>query len=216
MPQENKLVSKYIYDLIAEGEHQKLDFKFEISDARKIARTFVAFSNAVGGKLLVGVKDNGRIAGVRSEEEYYMLESAATMYCRPEISFTFQTWKIEGKTVLEIDVPAGNDKPYYAQTYEGKWISYTRVNDQNLLVNGIQIRVWEKNKRGDGVFLEYKEAEEILLKFLDENDNITFNRFCKIAKISHRKAADILVKLICLNIIKIVFTETKSYFTLSA
>ena len=29
----------YIYSLIAEGEHQKQDFKFEISDARKIART---------------------------------------------------------------------------------------------------------------------------------------------------------------------------------
>ena len=29
---------KYLRGLIAEGEHQKLDFKFEINDARKIAR----------------------------------------------------------------------------------------------------------------------------------------------------------------------------------
>ncbi|MCK4854687.1 MAG: ATP-binding protein, partial [Bacteroidales bacterium] len=60
-----------------------LDFKFEISDARKIARTLVAFSNTDGGKLLIGVKDNGKIAGIRSEEEYHMLEAAAELYCRP-------------------------------------------------------------------------------------------------------------------------------------
>ena len=35
----------YIYKLIEEGEHQQQDFKFEISDARKIAKSLSAFSN---------------------------------------------------------------------------------------------------------------------------------------------------------------------------
>ena len=85
----------YIYSLIAEGEHQQQDFKFEISDARKIARTFSAFANTDGGKLLVGVKDNGRIAGIRSEEEMYMVETAAQLYCIPEIKYTMQVHYIE-------------------------------------------------------------------------------------------------------------------------
>ncbi|RLD33003.1 MAG: ATP-binding protein, partial [Bacteroidetes bacterium] len=76
-----KQMGSYIKDLIAEGEHQRLDFKFEISDSKKIARTLAAFANTDGGRLLVGVKDNGVIAGVRSEEEYYMVEAAASMYC---------------------------------------------------------------------------------------------------------------------------------------
>lgn len=76
----------YIYSLIAEGEHQQQDFKFEISDARKIAKTFSAFANTDGGKLLVGVKDNGPYCGVRSVEEMYMIETAAQLYCIPEIS----------------------------------------------------------------------------------------------------------------------------------
>ena len=63
-------VSKYILDLISQGEHQNQDFKFEINDAKKIARTLVAFSNADGGKLFIGIKDNGKITGVSSEEEY--------------------------------------------------------------------------------------------------------------------------------------------------
>lgn len=65
--------SEYIHALISEGEHQKQDFKFEISDARKIAKTLSAFSNTHGGRLLIGVKDNGKIAGVRSDEEKYIL-----------------------------------------------------------------------------------------------------------------------------------------------
>lgn len=58
--------------LIEQGEHQQLDFKFEVSDSKKIARTLSAFANTDGGRLLIGVKDNGAISGVRSEEEYYM------------------------------------------------------------------------------------------------------------------------------------------------
>ena len=72
--------SDYIHRLISEGEHVHQDFKFEISDARKIAKSISAFANTEGGRLLVGVKDNGKIAGVRSEEEIYMIEAAAQRY----------------------------------------------------------------------------------------------------------------------------------------
>ena len=40
---------------IEEGEHQQQDFKFEVSDSRKIARTLSAFANTDGGRLLIGV-----------------------------------------------------------------------------------------------------------------------------------------------------------------
>ena len=66
--------TQYIRQLVSEGEHCHQDFKFEISDARKIARSLSAFANTEGGRLLVGVKDNGKIAGIRSEEEIYMID----------------------------------------------------------------------------------------------------------------------------------------------
>ena len=70
----------YIRELISQGEHEEQDFKFAISDARKIARSVSAFANNRGGRLLVGVKDNGTIAGVRSEEDIFVVEQAARMY----------------------------------------------------------------------------------------------------------------------------------------
>ena len=39
--------------LIEQGEHQQLDFKFEVSDSKKIARTLSAFANTDGGRLLM-------------------------------------------------------------------------------------------------------------------------------------------------------------------
>ena len=66
--------------LISEGEHQQQDFKFEISNAKKIAKSLSAFANTDGGRLLIGVKDNGKIAGIQSEEELYMIEAAADLY----------------------------------------------------------------------------------------------------------------------------------------
>ena len=78
--------------LIEQGEHQQLDFKFEVSDSKKIARTLSGFGNTDGGRLLIGVKDNGAISGVRSEEEYYMIEAASKMYTHPEVPFTAKRW----------------------------------------------------------------------------------------------------------------------------
>lgn len=105
--------TQYIRQLVSEGEHCHQDFKFEISDARKIARSLSAFANTEGGRLLIGVKDNGKIAGVRSDEEIYMIEAAATMYCKPKVELETQTYKVEGKTVLEIRINETVSKNLY-------------------------------------------------------------------------------------------------------
>jgi predicted HTH transcriptional regulator len=76
-------MNEHIYDLINQGEHQTLDFKHSITDSKKIARSLAAFANTNGGRLLVGVRDNRSIAGVKSDEEFYMVQAAADMYCKP-------------------------------------------------------------------------------------------------------------------------------------
>ena len=113
--------TEYIHALIAEGEHQQQDFKFEISDARKIAKTLSAFANTDGGKLLIGVKDNGKIAGVRSDEEQYMIEAAAGLYCSPEVNYTMQTYLVEGRSVLVVQIEESDRKPVYAKDETGKY-----------------------------------------------------------------------------------------------
>lgn len=83
--------SQYIHDLTAQGEHRQQDFKYEITDAGKLARSVSAFANTVGGRLLIGVRDDGTIAGVKTEEEIYMMTRAAYGCCEPEADIKFKT-----------------------------------------------------------------------------------------------------------------------------
>lgn len=206
--------SHHIQNLIAEGEHQQLDFKFEITDARRIARTLVAFANTDGGRLLIGVKDNGAIAGVRSDEEFYMVESAAGMYCRPPVGFDLKEWTINGKTVLEIIIPKSPQKPHYAAHKDGKWMVYIRVADQNLLANRVLLKVWEREKLPKGVFLKFTDTEKSLLDYLEKNTSITLSKFQRMAGISRVRAENILVRFILLKTIKINFTTQSIFYSL--
>lgn len=201
-------MNSYIRNRIAEGEHQQQDFKFKISDSKKIARSLAAFSNTDGGRLLVGVKDNGVVAGVRSEEEFYMVEAAAEMYCKPAIALKTKEWTVDGKTILEVNIPPNReDGPFMAPDKDGKWKAYIRVNDQNLLANSVLMKVWKLRKRKKGITIRYTDKEKILLDYLDKNQTVTMSKFRKIANIHRRVAEKVLVDLITLGIIEMIVTE---------
>ncbi|MBE0662945.1 MAG: putative DNA binding domain-containing protein [Bacteroidales bacterium] len=200
--------------LIERGEGQHLDFKFEISDSRKIARSLVAFTNSEGGTLLIGVKDNGVVAGVRSEEEYYMVDAAANLYCRPSISFQTHEWTVEGRKVLEITILPDSETLHYAPDKDGNWKVYIRVDDHNLLANSIYLQARRRKKAIKGVFLAYTEKEKTLLHYLDENFSVTLSKFCRMANLSKYKAEKTLANLIALDIVEQILTENGCYYKL--
>ena len=130
---------------IAQGEHQTQDFKYAISDARKIARSLSAFANRDGGRLLIGVKDNGVIAGVRNEEDIYVVEQAAERYCRPAQEVSFKAYKIEGNIhVIVASIEKSEHRPVYAVEPDGYMRAYYRVADENIAAHPLMVRAWEK------------------------------------------------------------------------
>ena len=139
-------MAHYIQKFISQGEQQHLDFKFKISDVRHIAKSFAAFANAGGRKLLIGVNDNGAIAGVRIEEELYMPDAAALYYCTPPVPYSVRRWECKGKTVLEVKIPEGKQKPYYAKRKNKPPASYIHIADRDVKTCYIQLPVW-KNKK---------------------------------------------------------------------
>ena len=208
-------MSRYIYDIISAGEHQQLDFKFEIKDSRKIARTLVAFSNTDGGKLLIGVKDNGKIAGVSSEEEIHMLEGAAELYCSPSINLNFKTWIVEGKTIVEADITEGNQKPYYCLEENGKRLAWFRQDDENHLANIVMLEVWKNKNMDRNILLHFSEKESFLLNYLNVVESITIQDFCRIAGIKRKAAVAILSKLISFGLIRYKYSEGEFYYSVS-
>jgi predicted HTH transcriptional regulator len=194
-------MDRYLKKLISEGENQKLDFKYCISDSKKIAKTLSAFANTEGGRLLIGVKDNGRIAGVRSDEEYYMIETAASLYSKPEIPVVIKQHMAEGKTVLEVEVSKGEKRPYLAKDENGKWRAYHRHKDQNLEANSVLLSLWKKNERKTGILIRFGKPENILMDWLKKNGSITLSGFKKIAKIPGYRAEKIIVNLLLCEVL---------------
>lgn len=204
----------YIYDLISQGEHQQQDFKFEISDARKIAKSLSAFSNTQGGRLLVGVKDNGKIAGVRSEEEIYMIEAAAKLYSKPQITCEMRPHRIEGRTVLEVIIPEGKEKPYYAKDYDNNFRAYIRIKDENILATPVHIKVWQTANTPKGAFVHYSEREQILMDFLNRNEKISLSQYSRLAAIPRPKAIITLARFIRFGLIQTIYYDNKFFYRL--
>lgn len=205
-----------LYKFIEEGEHRQQDFKFEISDARKIAKTLSAFSNTDGGRLLVGVKDNGKIAGVLSEEEIYMIEAAAKLYSQPQVECEMKIHRVEGRTVLEVIVPPGKHKPYYAKDSDNRLWAYVRIEDENILANPVHLKIWKQSGAPKGSFVHYSQQEQLLLDYLASHPGISVGQYCRLARIPRNKAENTLAKFVRFGLIEITFTDRKFLFRQSS
>lgn len=185
----------YIAKLIEEGEHEHQDFKFAISDARKIARSLSAFANNDGGRLLVGVKDNGVIAGVRNEEDIYVIEQAAQMYCRPEQEINVTAFKCEGGlTVFRIEIARSAVRPVTVHETDGSWKAYYRVKDENIAAPDLMVRAWRRATKSEGTLLTLNNAEKLLLE-LAENNPVRLEDFMVSAHVSRAMAEEMVIRL---------------------
>ncbi|NLE34865.1 MAG: ATP-binding protein [Bacteroidales bacterium] len=208
-------MGRYIHNLISGGEGLQLDFKYCISDPQKIARTLSAFSNTAGGKLLIGVRDNGSLAGVRSDEEFYMIDAAARLHCDPEVTLRTRNHTINGKNILEVDVPKSNIIPVKAKDEHGRWKAYFRQKDQNFMADRVILQVWRRSAKARGLLLRFEETETLLLNHLRSGNPVTVAEFRVLAGISARVAEKILSDFILCGLIEYEANERGIYYRLS-
>jgi len=200
--------------LIYEGEGVSLDFKKTISSCEKIARTMSSYANNKGGRLLIGVADDGTIKGVKSEdEERYMITKAAHLFCKPALEPTFEEVYVDDKLVLVVTIDESNLKPHYALAEDGKWWVYVRVKDKSVLASKIVVDVLKRSSNETGVLIEYSANEKNLLEYLEKSNRITVREFCELLKLTRKRAQRILVDLILSGVIRIHTTEKEEYYT---
>lgn len=201
---------------IFEGEGVSLDFKKTITSCEKISKTMVSFANNIGGRLLIGVLDDGTIKGVKSEdEERYMITKAAHFFARPALEPIFEEIYWDDKLVLVVDIPESKEKPHYALAEDGKWWAYIRVKDKSVLASKIVLEVLKQSGSDQGILIEYSAKEKALLEHLDKSERITIKQFCELLNIGRRSAQRILVTLVLTGVIRVHTTEKEEFFTAS-
>lgn len=201
----------YIQKLISQGEHETLEFKFEVNDPRKIARTLVAFANTKGGHLLVGVKDNGVITGVSTEEEYYMVESGAKLYSFPEIDFTTRVHNSNGKQVLEFIIEPSANKPHAVIATDKTKETYIRVKDENVVAHPLWVKAHQQMKHENNI--KYTNKHNELLSILSKKGAQTIEFIMKELFISQKETEKILTELFITSLINIITTTSGTVFS---
>jgi predicted HTH transcriptional regulator len=174
----------------------------------------VSYANNKGGRLLIGVADDGSIKGVKSEdEERYMITKAAHFFSRPALDPTFEEIYVDDKMVLVVDIPESNTKPHYALAEDGKWWVYVRVKDKSVLASKIVVDVLKRSANEKGVLIEYSTNEKTLLEYLEKTSRITVKEYCKLINLNRKRAQGILVDLVLSGVIRIHTTEKEEYYT---
>lgn len=196
--------------LIDQGEHEHQDFKFAISDARKIARSVSAFANNDGGCLLIGVKDNGAIAGVRNEEDVYVVEQAAQMYCEPAVDVRFDAFKTDpGVIVIRATVPRVERRPVRVREADGRLRVYFRVADENIVAHPLMVRAWQmEHSEAQGPALSLDGEASAILDAVDAagGEPMQPERIAVATHLSERTTADVIVRLAAIGILGFAYT----------
>ena len=106
-----------LLELIGRGEDSRTQFKRsqDVTNAKSLAGEMVAFANFKGGKILIGVDDNGLIMGLSPEDIHrinQLISNTASGCVNPPINPETENVSIDNKLVMVVTVPEGVSKPY--------------------------------------------------------------------------------------------------------
>lgn len=103
---------KELEALLAMGETECLAF-LGVSDLTSVIQTVCAFLNQKGGQVLLGTDAGGPAPDISVDANYLNhLKQKLTEEISPTALWTLEEESIQGKTILVLNVPEGQDKPY--------------------------------------------------------------------------------------------------------
>src|ERR1035437_4162161 len=95
---------------LSSSEGQFVEFKESPSDS--LAKEMVAFANAEGGRIYIGITDHKVIKGITISNRLLSQVQDIARHCDPPLSIELRPFKHEGRDLLMVHVPEGKEKPY--------------------------------------------------------------------------------------------------------
>jgi len=154
--------------ILKEGEGYKVEFKEKVSN---IEKELVAFANSSGGKILIGVTDDGKIKGVNITNRLKSMIQDIANNCRPGVKISLES----AGNILIVNVKEGEDKPYECASGFYKRIG---SNSQKMTRNEL-IRFFKAEGK-----IRFDELIEPKFSYSKDFDRGKFKRFLQLADIS--------------------------------
>lgn len=129
-----------IRNLINSGEGEKVEFKQELPGHKaNIVKEILSIANTDGGKILMGVSDDGEVVGVDDKQSMKeRIRDLVKGHTRRRIPIDIESRKIEDDQILMIEVPRADELPYAS----GDGVFYIRNGPQRDQMSGLDLEEW--------------------------------------------------------------------------
>jgi ATP-dependent DNA helicase RecG len=123
-----------LLELIANGENSGVEFKRDDVRPEQLAREIVALANFQGGRIVLGVEDDGAISGIqRPDLEEWIMDTVFVRYVHPMILPFYEEIQVDPQhRVAVITLMQGTTKPYVVR-HHGREEIYVRVGSTSRL-----------------------------------------------------------------------------------
>lgn len=104
-----------LIDLLSRGEDSRHQFKENFTNADALAAEIVAFSNTAGGKIFIGVQNDGSVLGLSGadiDRLNQLISNSASQNVRPAVNPLTENVPHPNGTVMVVSIPDGVSKPY--------------------------------------------------------------------------------------------------------
>ena len=131
------------------SEGKTLELKRDLSSPEGPLRTIVAFANSAGGRLVVGVADDGTVMGVDdplAEEE--RIANLIDDRISPQLVPAIDLVTLRDKTVLIVDVPLSTRRPHHITRLGPEAGVYVRLGSTTRQADSALVAELERNARG--------------------------------------------------------------------
>jgi len=180
-----------------ELESSTLEWKSSFPEKEQIVKTVIGFCNRFGGKLVIGVANNGEIIGIEesaAEEQMEHLDKMIYESSAPPIIPLVHTQRIGDKVILLIEVSAGMNKPYYIKSLGMEKGAFVRLGRSTMRANADMIEELKWSSRG----LHY-DLSSLYHATTDELDMDAIEDFFSLRK--GKKTSSVDAILVSFNII---------------
>ncbi len=205
--------------MVNQGEGELLEFKRKANYPEKIVREMVAFANSKGGHLLIGVDDNGTIAGLKfAEEDQFVIEKAIEKHIKPKIRYRYEYIPVtEKRSVIHYHIYESRRKPAYYISEPGKrGKAILRIEDKSVQASREMVEILKRINRKRSIPIHFGEKEKLLMQHIDTNGKITLEEFRAISGLSKSRASGILVQLVVSNILQVIVNEKDDFYTVKS
>ncbi len=129
-----------LLELIAHGENSGVEFKRDDLRPEQLGKEIVALANFQGGRILIGVDDDGAITGIRRDDlEHWVMDAVFGRRVHPMILPFYEEVQVDERMrVAVITIAAGTAKPYVVRR-AGRKDVYVRVGSTSRMATREQL-----------------------------------------------------------------------------